>query len=163
MPFTADRANMEAFGWSTAGSAIIGVVAGIIGWIASSFIAGPLRKFFDLRGEVIRRLTEFANVRARWKEVRDDSEATASEVEVALSDDEIARLEEAQRVLRDLASQMRAFAENEGLAMTLVRLLRYDAMKASAGLIGLSNEYDTYGGSRAFQRRTIETALRINL
>ncbi len=25
-------------------------------------------RFFDLRGEVVRRLTEFANVRAKWKE-----------------------------------------------------------------------------------------------
>jgi len=29
---------------------------------------GPVRRFFDLRGEVVRRLTEFANVRAKWKE-----------------------------------------------------------------------------------------------
>ena len=37
-----------------------------------------------------------------------------------------------------------------------------DPMTASSGLIGLSNAYDSYGESKAFQRKKIETALRIN-
>jgi hypothetical protein len=42
-----------------------------LGWGVTSFVGSPVRKFFDLRGEVVRRLTEFANVRARYKELRD--------------------------------------------------------------------------------------------
>ena len=43
-------------------------------------------------------------------------------------------LEEAEGVFRDLASQMRAFAQNEILAVWI----RYDPVMASAGLIGMS-------------------------
>ena len=54
-------------------------------------------------------------------------------------------LEEAEGVFRDLASQMRAFAQNEILAVWIVKLLRYDPVMASAGLIGMSNSLATYG------------------
>jgi hypothetical protein len=135
-----------------------------LGWGTTSFVGTPIRRFFDLRGEVIRRLVEFANVPARWKEMRDDSGFPAGRVQdMDLSDKENARLEEAQRVLRDLASQMLAFAGNEIFAGWFVRrVMRFDPKAAGNGLIGLSNEYDTYGGSRAFQAKMIETALRIN-
>jgi hypothetical protein len=104
----------------------------------------------------------FANVRARWKELRDSVGASSGECEdMDLSAAEIQRLEEAQRLLRDLASQMRAFALNEWLAVRIARCLRFDALKASAGLFGLSNALDTYGDSRAFQMKTVEDALRI--
>ena len=51
------------------------------------------------------------------------------------------RLQEAEGVFRDLASQMRAFAQNEILAVWI----RYDPVMASAGLIGMSNSLATYG------------------
>ncbi|MBI4275508.1 MAG: hypothetical protein HY659_12505 [Rhizobiales bacterium] len=141
---------------------ILPIAAVVAGWIAMEFVGRPVRKFFDLRGEVIRRMTQFANVRARQKEVRDDVGATSGNVELLdLSDKENARLEEAQSVLRDLASQMRSFADNELLAVRIVRLLRYDPQNASAGLIGLSNSIDTFGGNKAFQIKTIEKALRL--
>jgi len=54
-------------------------------------------------------------------------------------------LEEAEGVFRDLASQMRAIAQNEILAVWIVKLLRYDPVMASAGLIGMSNSLATYG------------------
>jgi len=50
-------------------------------------------------------------------------------------------LEEAEGVFRDLASQMRAFAQNEILAVWI----QYDPVMASAGLIGMSNSLATYG------------------
>jgi hypothetical protein len=51
---------------------ILSTIGGAVG--AASCLGGlklcrrPVRRFFDLRGEVVRRLTEFANVRAKWKE-----------------------------------------------------------------------------------------------
>jgi predicted DsbA family dithiol-disulfide isomerase len=138
----------------------LALAGGALGWVTLSFVGAPVRRFLDLRGEVIRRLTEFANVRARWKEVRDRPDQLE---EVQLSEQELARLEEAQRVIRDLASQMRAIAENEPVAMWFVRLLCYDPVTASAGLIGLANAYDTYGGNKNFQRQTVNKALRINI
>jgi len=40
-------------------------LAAALGWVVLEFVARPLRKFYDLRGEVIRRLTEYANVSPR--------------------------------------------------------------------------------------------------
>ena len=52
----------------------LGTAGGALGgWVLLTFVGGPLRKFFDLRGEIIRRLTEFANVRARYKVLPDGS------------------------------------------------------------------------------------------
>jgi hypothetical protein len=140
------------------GSAAGGALGATGGWVVSTFVGGPLRKFFDLRGEIIRRFTEFANVRARYKELPNHPGGFE---DMGLSDKEIARLEEVQSTIRDLASQIRAFADNEPLAAWFVRW-RYDPMKASTGLIGLSNSYDTYGKDRAFHRTTVAGALRIS-
>jgi hypothetical protein len=150
--------------WIALGSALGGALGATLGWTVSSFVGAPLRKFFDIRGEIIRRLTEFANVRARWKEVLDESGAFVGQLEAVgeHSAEEIARLEEAQRVIRDLGSQMRAFAENETAAMWCVRL-RYDPARASAGLIGLSNTYHTYGQEKHSNVQTVNKALRINI
>jgi predicted DsbA family dithiol-disulfide isomerase len=140
-------------------STIGAVVIAALYWVARHFIGDPVRNFRALRSEVIRRLAQFANVRAQWKQNRDDPNERE---QVTLSEEEQKRLAEAESIFRDLASQMRAFAQNEWLAMIVVRLfLRYDPMKASAGLFGLSNTIDTYGGSRAFQNKTIREALRI--
>lgn len=48
------------------------------------------------------------------------------------------------KTVRDLASQMRAFAFNETLALHIVRWFGYDPGKASAAMIGLSNTMATY-------------------
>jgi hypothetical protein len=73
-------------------------LAAALGWVVLEFVGRPLRKFFDLRGEIIRRLIEFANIRARWKDIPDSSGAVSGEREaLSLSDGEIARLEEAQK------------------------------------------------------------------
>jgi hypothetical protein len=132
------------------------------GWFALEFLGRPIRKFFDLRGEVIRTMTVFANVRARWKEVRDDVGASSGDAEVlVLSYEEIGRLNDAKVPFRDLASQLRSFAQNEYLATWIVQRFGYEPAKASAALIGLSNTIETYGGNRAFQTREVEESLRI--
>lgn len=136
-------------------------LAAALGWVVLEFVGRPLRKFFDLRGEIIRRLIEFANIRARWKLVEDSSGAVSAEAtEISLSEAEIARLEDAKKALRDLASQMSAFAENETSARLVAQLLGYNLREASAGLIGLSNSFDIYGETKAFHRKTLARALR---
>ena len=125
-------------------------------WVITNFVGSPIRKFFDLRGEVIRRLIEFGNVGASR------NEAGPGMVElIDISYEQRARLHQAQMVFRDLASQMRSFAENEGMAMWLVRKLGYDPMEAGVALIGLSNNYDTYGDGRAESHERVKSALRI--
>ncbi|MDP9147916.1 MAG: hypothetical protein M3N22_09665 [Acidobacteriota bacterium] len=142
--------------------AIGSFAAASVAWIALEFFGRPLRKFYDLRGETIYLVSQVANVRARWKDVADDNGSVSSQVEVGdISNDEIADLKEAEKLLRILASQLRAFAGNETYALLFLRWRKYDPMKASAGLFGFSNAVDTYGATKAFQKRTIAEALRI--
>jgi hypothetical protein len=102
----------------------------------------------------------FGNVGARWKEILDEDSVVADRKEQSLSKDEIEILEDAQEILRNLASQMRAFAFNETVGGYTVRSLGYDPLKASDGLFGLSNSLDTYGKGRRLHRETIAEALR---
>ena len=133
-----------------------------IAWLVLEFIGRPLRKFFDLRGEIIRRLVQFANVRARYRAVPDDSGATSGEFEdLGLSTDEIKQLDVAQEVYRDLAAQMSAFAENETLALKVAWLLGCNPLGASAGLIGLSNSLQEYGPERRFHKKALSEGLKL--
>lgn len=135
----------------------VSFVTGIVGWFAAGFIGRPIRRFFDLRGEVIRRWAQLANVGARWKEVRGEPGQVE---EFDLPERGIARLEEAQDIFRDLAAQMRSFAQNEPLAMWLLkRFTRYDPEAASSALFGVSNTLDTYGAARAAKKKAVEDAL----
>jgi hypothetical protein len=123
-------------------------------WIVLEFFGRPLRKFYDLRGETICLLAQTALVGARWKEIPDEVGSISGEVEALnVSAEQITDLKEAGKLLRDLASRFRAFAGNETYALRFVRWRRYDPMKASAGLFGLSNSLDTYGANRAFQKK----------
>jgi hypothetical protein len=141
---------------------LITATVAALAWIILEFVGRPLRKFLDLRGEVIRNLVQFANVRARYKDIPDDSGAVSGEVEeLNLGYDEIARLESAQNAFRDLAAQLSAFSGNETFALRAAMLLGYDPANASKGLIGLSNELDTYGEGRSFHRKTLAVALKL--
>jgi hypothetical protein len=143
-------------------SAWLSVVAGGFGaslvWVVSTFFGTPLRKFFDLRGDIIRQLTNFANVRAACKEDRVDGGLKPVE---GFTPEDAAKLNQAQSALRDLASQLRAFSENEPFAMVVIRLLRYNPLVASADMIGLSNAYGTYGGDKAHFRQALKKSLRL--
>jgi hypothetical protein len=137
----------------------ISIATTLLTYFALEFTAKPVRRFFDLRTETARLLGLFANVSARFKEIRD----RPAEVEVReMGEDDSARLKEAEISLREMASRMRAFVQTESFAAWLVgTFFGYNPFKASAGLFGLSNDIGTYGGSRAFQVRTIEQALRL--
>jgi hypothetical protein len=99
---------------------------GGLGWMITQFFGGPIRRFFDLRGD--------------------------------LSDDEIERLHEAQRVFRDLAARMRAFAPNEHFAVFFVKRC-YDPWEASVALLRVSNTLYKYGGARDGAKRVLERVL----
>jgi hypothetical protein len=148
--------------WTALLQAIGSFAAGAVAWVVLEFFGRPLRKFYDLRGETVYLLAHTANVGARWKEIPDDTGSISGNVEALnISDEQIADLNDARKTLRDLASRFRAFAVNESYALRFVLWSGYDPMKASAGLFGLSNSMDTYGQSKAFQKKTIADALRI--
>jgi hypothetical protein len=128
----------------------------LISWIVFNTIGKPLLRFFDLRTEVRRTMILYDNVRARW----------SSHVRIsALGDEDMTpdnfeRLQEAENQYRDMASQVRAFADTQSPTCTILRWLGFDVRKASSGLIGLSNTINTYGKTRAFQKQTINEALK---
>ncbi|MEY9607078.1 hypothetical protein ABIF74_011831 [Bradyrhizobium japonicum] len=123
------------------------------------FVGRPLRKFYDLHGETIYRLVNVANVRS----ITDPTEQSPSGEtnQRRLSPKELEALEDAIKTVRDLASQMRAFAFNETLALHIVCWFGYDPEKASAAMIGLSNTMATYNAERVVHRESIKTALKI--
>jgi hypothetical protein len=71
------------------------------------------------------------------------------------------RLAEAQSVFRTLGSKMRSFEDSERMTVKILQGFGYDPAKARAGLIGLSNRIDTYGGDRYYFKKMIQKALRL--
>jgi hypothetical protein len=138
------------------GTALIAVIAAAGGWLAVLLIGRPVRDFFDLRREVRRRMIEFSNIPARWNEAPD---APGARIAINISSAEAESLNEAERVLLCLASQMASFAETETIAVWALKQIGFDPAKAGRGLIGLSNTVDTYGNSHAFYMRSTEEAL----
>jgi hypothetical protein len=137
---------------------LFGAMGAMFAWLAVEFVGRPFRRFFDLRGEVSRRLTQFGNVPGRGKWV-DNSHVEP----IKLSPAQDARLTEAENVYRDLASQMRGFASAEWLAELIVRyVFRFNAREISKALIGLSNEIPTYGPRRDQLKKQIQELLRIH-
>jgi len=70
-------------------------------------------------------------------------------------------LTEAQTVFRNLAGEMRAFANAEILANWFVKKRGYDADEIASSLIGYSNEVSTYGENRNYYHDRVEKPLRI--
>jgi hypothetical protein len=134
------------------------IVVALISWIVFNTIGKPMLRFFDLRTEVRRTMILYDNVRARWSE-RDKVRVLAVGEE-DMTPDNFERLEEAENQYRDLASQVRAFADTQSPTCVILRWLGFDVRKASSGLIGLSNTVNTYGKTRAFQKQTINEALK---
>lgn len=141
----------------TIGSLLAGAIAAGLGWAATEFLARPIRRFYDLRAEIIQKMAEYGNVRARFKQTDNGVEEYTS-----LSTQESTRLEEAQRAIRELGARMRAFAYNETFAGRVIAFW-YDPQKASQGLIGYSNTIDTYGPDKALKKKMVEDALRLPL
>jgi hypothetical protein len=137
--------------WSSIGVFVLGGV----GWLVTSFAARPFRQFFDLRGEVIHKSVLYANVIAAQHEGPDFSIISSD-----LSEGDLARLREAERVFRDLAARMRAFALNEHFAVWLVRMWGYDPMVASTRLLGVSNTLHEAGSHRNDAKDALEKVLR---
>jgi hypothetical protein len=125
--------------------AIGSFAAAAIAWVTLEFVGRPLRKFYDLRGEIIYRLAKIANVRS----IKAPTEQSPSGVtnQERLSVAELAALADAIKTVRDLASQLRAFAFNETSALHFVRWLGYVPLKASEGLFGLSAPAEVRAGA----------------
>jgi hypothetical protein len=120
------------------------IAAALISWIVFNTIGKPLLRFFDLRTEVRRTMILYDNVRARWWE-HDNNRVLATSDE-DMTPDNFERLQEAD--------------DTQSPTCTVLRWFGFDVRKASSGLIGLSNTINTYGKTRAFQKQTINEALK---
>jgi hypothetical protein len=138
---------------------IFGAIGAFSVWVLTEFVGRPFRRFFDLRADISRRLVQFANVPARATDLRDGRQELNQ-----LSDAQEARLTDAQNMFRDLASQMRAFAQAEWLAELIVRhVFKFNALEISTALIGYSNSISTYGQTQAHFQSLVEKLLRVRV
>ena len=129
---------------------------GAFGWFALELIGRPIRSFFDLRRSVRHQMLSLANVPTPPRETCVTSE------QIRQYDTDLRNAREAQRILRDLASQMLAFAESERAACIAIRPFGFDPSSAGSGLIGLSNTLDRHGTDRTGFRKNVERALRFS-
>ena len=130
---------------------------GALGWFALELIGRPVRNFFDLRRSVRHQMLSLANIPAPQPR-----ETCVTSEQIRQYDADLKNAREAQRSLRDLASQMLAFAESERAACIAVRPFGFDPSSAGSGLIGLANTLDRHGTGRASFRKNVERALRFS-
>ena len=136
---------------------IIVAAAGAFGWFALELLGRPIRKFFELRRLVRHQMHFVANVA-----VPQPRDTCVSSAQIQQYDQDLRDVREAQRVLRDLASQILAFSQSETAACVSIRPFGFDPSAAGRSLIGLSNTLDRYGADRADFRKNVETALRFS-
>src|SRR5713226_9619243 len=130
--------------------------AGALGWIVLEFLGKPIRTFFDLRHQVRAQLLLLANVAPPKPRETISTSLEIQQYNVALKAGR-----EAQRMLRDLGSQMLAFSEIEIAACNWIAAFGFDAVAAGSGLIALSNiNYRSRADCAGFSRK-IEEALRL--
>src|SRR5438876_8908555 len=128
--------------------------AGALGWIVLAFLGKPIRAFFDLRDQVRAQLLLLTNVAPPKPR-----ETISTSLEIQQYDMALKAGREAQRILRDLGSQMLAFSESEIAACNGIVMFGFDAVAAGRGLIALSNTYYRNMTDRADFSRKIEEAL----
>jgi hypothetical protein len=131
------------------------VLITLFSWIVFNTIGRPLLRFFDLRTEVRRSMILYDNVSARWREANVRASAANDTTPT-----NIERLQEAENQYRDLASQLRAFADTQSPTCAVVRWLGFDIRKASSALVGLANAVNTYGKTRAFHKQAVNESLK---
>jgi len=118
-------------------------------------LAKPIRAFFALRDRVRAQLLLLANVAPPKPR-----ETISTSLEIQQYDVAVKAGREAQRILRDLGSQMLAFSESEIAACNGIATFGFDAVAAGRGLIALSNTYYRNMTDRADFSSKIEEALR---
>jgi hypothetical protein len=134
----------------------LGTIAiALLSWIVFNTIGQPLLRFFDLRTEIRRVMVLYDNLTAR----RRDAGALAV-ADDDMTPDNFDRLQEAENQYRDMASQVRAFADTQSPTCVVLRWFGFDLRKASSGLLGLSNTLNTYGKGRASHKESINAAMK---
>ena len=132
------------------------VATGAVGWLAFELIGRPVRKLIDLRRSVRDQFPLLADVPAPQPR-----ETCVTSALIRQYDADLKNAREAQRVLREHASRMLAFAGSERVACLAVRPLGLDPAAAGNGMTGLADVLDRHGADRAAFRNKVERALRM--
>jgi len=128
---------------------------GVLGWATLEFLWRPIRAFFDLRYQVHLQMLALGNI--SFPRPR---ETAVSSREIHEYNDALKNVREAQRIFRDLGSQMLAFGESERAACEVLAAFGLHPVAAGGGLIGLSLSYGHHDAEWAGFRDHIEKALR---
>ena len=88
-------------------------------------------------------------------------ETAVSSREIREYNQAVRNVREAQRIFRDLGSQLLAFGENEPAARNALAAIGLNLVAAGGGLIRLSVAYSRLDADRAVLRNQIEKALRL--
>ena len=137
----------------TAGSVLLGLICGFIGWILTEFFAKPFRRGLDIGADAQASMIEYANVSARY-----DAKGQLTE----LSDDEEKRLGEAEAKYRRLSAQLYAFARTDRVASRILGLM-FDAEGAATALMQPSNNVGQDGNGRRLATEEAKKALKVEL
>ena len=131
-------------------AAALGAVffVGLVG-LAYLFVWHPVQQFLDLREDVKRRMAKFDTERARWKTSYD-----TEPLDSVLSKMRERHLLAAEHDFRELAVQMRSFAETQHLAGWILRKMQFDPGKAQAALSDLADAIALERAEHLMQQRS---------
>lgn len=132
------------------------VAVGAVGWLALEMIGRPVRKFFDLRRSARDQFPLLADIPAPQPR-----ETCVTSVQIRQYDADLKNTREAQRVLRELASRMLAFAGSERAACIAIKPFGFDPAVAGNGMTALADILDRHCVDRTGFRRKVERALRL--
>ena len=131
------------------------VAIGAVGWLGLELVGRPVRKFIDLRRSVRDQWSPLSNTPAPQPR-----ETCVTSEQIRRFDTDLRKAREAQRILRELASSMLAFAERERAACVALKPFGFDPAAAAGGMVGLANVLDRHGADRAAFRTRVEKTLR---
>lgn len=134
------------------GGALISALIGALGWILFAFVGTPIRRFWDLRGEVAHAMNAYA--RNISGPPQNDFLLAVTAISVANS-----RIESAKE-FRRLGLAMLSFWQNEPLASFFLRLMRIRGDSAGRLLIELA-EANTHTDRLGPRRSELAAALRL--
>jgi hypothetical protein len=128
----------------------------VLGWFAFELLGRPIRALFGLRGEVHQQMLVLGNI-----SLPNPRELAVSSREINEYDRAVRNIRNAQRIFRDLGSQLLAFGENEPAACNTMAAIGLNPVAAGSSLIELSMAYSQPSVDRAGLRSQIERALRL--
>jgi hypothetical protein len=128
----------------------------VLGWVGLEMLGRPIRAFFDLRRKVLGQMLVLGNI-----SLPKPRETAVSSREISEYNRAVRNVRAAQRIFRDLGSQLLAFGETEPAARNVVTAMGFNLVAAGSGLIRLSAAYSRPGADPAGLHKLIEKALRV--